>query len=89
MSPAKPEDKMYGELVDALSKHFKPVPSEIVERFRFHSRTWKPGESVANVVVKLQSLMDFCINIHQIWRWQLKGYGALERKAADSRFCGS
>ena len=33
VSPAKPGEKSYDELVKALSKHFKPTPSEIVERF--------------------------------------------------------
>ena len=38
LSPAKPGEKSYADLVDTLSKHFKPAPSEIVERFRFNSR---------------------------------------------------
>lgn len=34
----KPGEKSYAELVEALSKHFKPTPSEIGERFKFHPR---------------------------------------------------
>jgi hypothetical protein len=45
LSPDKPGDKSYASLVDTLSKHFKPAPSEIVERFRFNSRIRRPGES--------------------------------------------
>ena len=50
VSPAKPGEKSYAELVDALTQHFKPAPSEIVERFKFHSRSRKPGESMAAFV---------------------------------------
>ena len=50
VSPAKPGDKSFAE---ALSKHFNPTPSEIVERFKFHSRFRKPGESVATFVFRI------------------------------------
>ena len=32
LSPAKPGEKEYSELVDKLSQHFRPAPSEIVEQ---------------------------------------------------------
>ena len=38
-APKKPGEKSYVELIAALSAHFKPTPSEIVERCRFHSRS--------------------------------------------------
>ena len=60
MSPSKPGKKSYDELVEALSKHFKPAPSEIVERLKFHSRSRKAGESVATFVAELRSLAEFC-----------------------------
>ena len=60
MSPDKPGDKSYEELVKVLSKHFKPTPSETVERFKFHSRFRKAGESVATFVSELRSLSEFC-----------------------------
>ena len=59
-SPAKPGEKSYADLVDTLSKHFKPAPSEIVERFRFNSRVRKPGESIAAFIVELRALAEFC-----------------------------
>jgi len=37
MSPDKPGYKSYAELLEALTKHFKPAPSEIVEQLKFHS----------------------------------------------------
>ena len=43
-----------------LSKHYKPAPSEIVERFKFHSYCRKAGESVATFISELRSLAEFC-----------------------------
>ena len=60
LSPIKPGEKSYLELVDVMTKHFKPTPSEIVERFKFHSRTRRPGESVGVFVAELRSLAEFC-----------------------------
>ena len=61
LSPVKPGDKSYDQLqVDTLAKHFKPAPSEIVERFRFHSRIRRQGESVGAFVAELRSLAEFC-----------------------------
>ena len=47
VSPEKPGDKSYEELVTILTHHFNPTPSETVQRFKFHSRFRKPTESVA------------------------------------------
>ena len=48
--------------MEELSKHYKykPAPSEIVERFKFHSRNRRQGESVAIFVAELRSLAEFC-----------------------------
>ena len=59
LSPAKPGEE-YSELVEKLSKHYCPVPSEIVERFKFHSRSRNPGELIATFVAELRSLAKFC-----------------------------
>jgi len=49
VSPAKPGEKSYKGLVRVLMARYNPTPSdpETVQRFKFHSRFWKPGESVA------------------------------------------
>ena len=60
LSPDKPGNRSYADLVDTLSKHYKPASSEIVERFRFNSRIRKPGESVAAFVAELRALAEFC-----------------------------
>ena len=59
MSPSKPGDKMYAALVEALSQHFKPKPSEIVERFKFNNRVREPGESVATHVAEHTLSLSF------------------------------
>ena len=60
VSPEKPGEMDFGVLVEKLSQHFRPVPSEIVERFKFHSRVRKAGESIATFVAELRSLAEFC-----------------------------
>ena len=37
----------FSELVGILVRHFEPRPIVITERFRFHKRDQKPGESIA------------------------------------------
>ena len=60
VSPEKPGDKTYEQLVKVMTEHFSPVPSEIVQRYKFHSRFRQPGESVATFVAELRSLAEFC-----------------------------
>jgi len=60
VAPDKPSDKEYPDLVAELSEHFAPAPSEIVERFKFHTRFRRPGESVTSYVSKLRSIVKRC-----------------------------
>ena len=60
LAPAKPGDKSYSELLETLSKHFHLTPAEIVERYKFHSRVRKAGESIATFVAELRSLSEYC-----------------------------
>ena len=39
----KPGEKTFQELVTAMMEHHSPASSEIVQRYRFHSRFRKPG----------------------------------------------
>lgn len=50
LHPNKPANKTFDELTQILTDHYKPAPSEIVQRFKFHSRFRKQGESVATYV---------------------------------------
>ena len=58
--PETPADKTFEQLVEILTKYFSPPPSEIVQRFKFHSRFRRPGESVATFVSELRLLSEFC-----------------------------
>ena len=60
VAPAKPGEKEHSDLVDKLGEHFTPAPSKIVERFKFHTRFRKPGESVAALVLELRSFAKSC-----------------------------
>ena len=60
LAPEKPGKKAYDALITKLSAHFSPAPSEIVQRFKFHSRFRNPGESVATFVPEIRSLAKFC-----------------------------
>ena len=60
VTPRKPGEVEYAELVEILSAHHNPTPSEIVQRFKFNSRVRQPGESVANFIAELKALAKFC-----------------------------
>lgn len=60
VSPAKPTDKSYNDLVSALKKHYEPTCSVTVERYKFHTRTRKSNESVPEYVSELKKLAEKC-----------------------------
>ena len=60
LSPAKPGDKSFDDLVTVLKNHYNPVPSEIMERFKFNTRVRKLGESIATYVCELRSIAKNC-----------------------------
>ncbi|XP_032443207.1 uncharacterized protein LOC116735412 [Xiphophorus hellerii] len=77
VSPDKPSSKTYSQLVTRLKEHFNPKPSEIVQRYKFDSRSRKPAESVSAYVAELRRLAQDC------------NFGAtLERRLRDRLVCG-
>ena len=60
LSPTKPTEVTFAEIVDAVQKHVQPRPSLIVERFNFHSRTRRHGEDISTYVAELQKLSEHC-----------------------------
>ena len=60
ISPAKPNDKSFGQLVEAMRGHLCPSPSEIVQCYKFNSRIQQDGESVAVYVSELRALAQYC-----------------------------
>ena len=60
LQPVRPAEATFKTIVDTLDKHFSPRPSEIVERFKFHSRNRKDGEGVGTYVAALRKLSEHC-----------------------------
>ncbi len=52
VAPAKPGDKTFSELVSIMTQHHSPPPSEIVQRYRFHTRFRLQGESRSLLVCR-------------------------------------
>ena len=60
IAPASPAEKSFEDLTEVLKTHFNPEPLEIIERYKFHTRTRRPGESVATYLSELRALSINC-----------------------------
>ena len=60
VSPKKPTELKFAEIVEVVQKHHDPKPSVIVQCYRFNSRSRWAGESVADYVAELQHLSEHC-----------------------------
>jgi hypothetical protein len=60
LAPVKSREKSYAKLVQVLQRHHSPEPSEILQRYRFHSRFRKPGESISMFISELRALAQKC-----------------------------
>lgn len=60
VSPDKPSSKTYDQLVTLMKNHFNPKPSEIVQRYKFDSRSRQPSESVGAYAAELRRLAHDC-----------------------------
>ena len=60
LSPDAPTDIELPTLIEKTSKHFQPEPSEIVQRFRFHTRVRESHESVATYIAQLKQIAQNC-----------------------------
>ena len=63
VSPKKPTEFKFTEIVEAVQKHHDPKPSVIVQRFRFNSRNRRTGESVATYIAELRQLSEHCESV--------------------------
>lgn len=55
VSPDKPGDKCYNQLVSPLKRQYNPTLLELVQHSRFHSCFMKQGDTVATLVCELHS----------------------------------
>ena len=53
-------DKSCTDLVEAMKKHHKPKPSEIVQLHKFFSQFGEQGESISTFMSELRSLAELC-----------------------------
>lgn len=60
VAPAKPKEKSFGNLVKLVQEHHQPIPSAIVQRYKFNSRAQKTGEFIATFVAELQRIAEHC-----------------------------
>ena len=63
VAPSKPTNVSFKNLVSAMTSHFSPPPSKIVQRFRFNSQVRKQGETVAAYIAELRALSG----VLQLW----------------------
>ena len=77
VAPEKPSTKTYTELVAVMRGHLKPKPLTIAERFKFHRRNQREGESVPQYMAELRQLADCC---------QFEGH--LDQALRDRLVCG-
>lgn len=76
VQPQKPGEKSFQEIVLILKNHHNPKPSEIVQRFKFNTRSRQPEESIRTFVAELRSLSEFC------------NFEALDSMLRDRLVCG-
>ena len=60
VSPKKPTEFKFAELIDIVQQHHDLTPSLIVQQFSFNSRTRRAGESIAAYVAELHQLAEHC-----------------------------
>ena len=60
VTPAKPTEKTYAELVKLVQDHHVPKPPTLVARKEFHTRTRRPDESISEFVATLRKLTENC-----------------------------
>ena len=59
-APHKPSEKSYANIVEILSAHLSPKPLVIAERFRFHKRDQREGETISIFVADIRKLSRHC-----------------------------
>lgn len=58
--PRRPGEIAFREPVTMVQNHHNPKPSVIVQLFKFHTHSHKPGITVAAFVVELRQLSEHC-----------------------------
>ena len=59
-APKKPSEESYANLCKKMEEHFNPKPSEVMQRFSFHSRMRTANETVVEYVAALRRIAADC-----------------------------
>ena len=60
VAPQKPSTKKFDEIVTLMTNYLKPKPLIIAERYNFHKRNQKEGETVSQYLAELKRLAERC-----------------------------
>ena len=60
ISPTKPAEKSFAQLVDTLKAHLNPTPIVIAERYKFYNQMQLPGESLHMYLAELRKMTEYC-----------------------------
>lgn len=55
------ETKSFEDICSLVKSYYEPVPSPIVQRYKFNTRSRAPGEGVAAYVTALRELAEHCL----------------------------
>ena len=53
-------NKTYKQIIEVLGTHYNPKPSPIIQRYKFHTREHRSGESIAAYVAELRAIGEHC-----------------------------
>ncbi|XP_041376823.1 uncharacterized protein K02A2.6-like [Gigantopelta aegis] len=59
-APAKPASLRFDAIVKILKEYFNPKPIIIAERFRFHKRDQRQGETIGEYIAEIRKLSQYC-----------------------------
>ena len=60
LTPNRPTDVAFDDIVTQMKTHYSPPPSETVQRYLFNSRSHRAGESISTYVTELKKLAEHC-----------------------------
>ena len=71
LAPRIPSEVPLEELVTAMTTHFQPPPSEIMQRYRFNTRVRRPHETIAVYITQLAEYCNYGDTLPQMLRDRL------------------
>ena len=60
VSPAKPGEECFSDIVKLVTRHYSPKPSSIIQSFKCNTQVRTKDESIATYVASVRQLSEFC-----------------------------